>query len=49
MKLWGYIQLDPGYCRGYFSTSGRNFITGKFAIFGEQEVENIGTGSQKYV
>ena len=26
---------------GYFSTSGRNFITGKLTIFGEPEVKNI--------
>ena len=41
MKLWGYIQLDPGYLKGYFSTSGRNFITGKLTIFGEPEVKNM--------
>ena len=41
MKLWGYIQLDPGYWIGYFSTSGRNFITGKLTIFGAPEVRNM--------
>ena len=41
MKLWGYIQLDPGYWIGYFSTSSRNFITGKLTIFGEPEVKNM--------
>ena len=30
MKLWEYIQFDPGYCMGYFSTSGRNLETGSW-------------------
>ena len=48
MKLWAYIQLDPGYCMGYFSTSGRNLKTGNWLFFvnrklkiSEPEVKNM--------
>ena len=48
MKLWEHIQFDPGYCMGYFSTSGQNLKTGNWLFFGnrklkisEPEVENM--------
>ena len=48
MKLWGYIQLNPGYCMGYFWTSGRNLETGSCLFFRnrklkipEPEVDNM--------
>ena len=47
-KTLGYIQLNPGYRMGYFSTSGQNLETGNMLFFenrkfqsSKPEVENM--------
>ena len=53
MILWGFIEFDPGYCMGYFSTSGQNLETGNRPFFenrkfqlSKPEVENMLDGKR---
>ena len=48
MKLWGCIQFDPGYCMGYFSTSGRNLKTGSWLFFGNRKLKTSEPEVEKY-
>ena len=52
MKLWGCIQFDLGYCKGYFSTSGRNLKTGSWLFCHENHyvlVLNFTVSNQKVI